>query len=181
MQNELHIMLDIETLGPTVILDVGYAIFDTHGNGIQSSGAWLLDYDEQVKSGIQGDTLRWWLKQSLEAQEQVFHHGPRYDPASFAENFLFIIDWHNLQGVWAFPTHFDLPILENFLRKHNTKIPWDFGGHLRCYDMGTLVRVSGFQKEERVKPAFAHMAEHDAVAQALTVQLALRRLRDAQF
>lgn len=67
-----HLMIDIETLGTrpkSVILSVGYAVFDD--TGILEADYHTLSVDDQLAAGRVTDesTVEWWAKQSEEAQK----------------------------------------------------------------------------------------------------------------
>lgn len=179
MIEELHIMIDTETLSlasDAVVLSVGYAIFETHASTIQSSGCWNLRLRDQLKNrDVSEDTLvEFWMKQSPEARELAFLRLPKMRPIEFMWDFRDTIPWQNIQGVWCKGLHFDVPILESLYRQNEETIPW----HYRTpRDLRTLTWLAGMHSGDYVKPTIAHSAEHDAIAQALTVQIALKRLQ----
>lgn len=180
MTPELHIMIDLETLSlrsNAVILEVGYAIFETNADGVQSSGSWSLFGQPQMDSGRICDmgTIEFWIEQSSEAQKAVFKRLPKFTVEGFIREFDEQIPWHNIQAVWAKGLHFDIPKLEDLYNKHGRHIPW----HYRTpRDLRTLTWLAGMTSADYVKPLLAHSGEADAVAQALTVQLALRVLQE---
>lgn len=179
MLEELHLMVDTETLSlasDAVVLSVGYAIFETQGSVINRSGCWNLRIDKQLKmrSVSESTLIEFWMKQPQEARELAFLQMPKYDVEAFMDEFAEIIPWHNIQGVWCKGLHFDVPILESLYRQAERFVPW----HYRTpRDLRTLTWLAGMHSGDYVKPEIAHSAEHDAIAQALTVQEALRRIQ----
>ena len=180
MLEEVHIMIDTETLSlasDAVVLSVGYAIFETHATGVQRSGAWNLRINDQLKKrSVSEETLcDFWIKQPQEARELAFL-GLKVRPLEFMWQFR-ELDWENITGVWCKGLHFDVPILESLYRAHEEVVPW----HYRTpRDLRTLTWLAGMHSADYVKPEIAHSAEHDAIAQALTVQKALKRIEEAK-
>lgn len=178
MQEELHLMVDLETLGlksSCVIMEVGYAIFETQANQINSSGVWKLHIQDQNQRTVDGGSLAWWSEQSDEARSNAFRSLPRISPISFLHEFAEQIDWHNIQGVWSHGLGFDIPILEDLHRQYGKLVPW----HYRTpRDTRTLFWLADLSKTDWVDATLKHSAEADAIAQALTVQRALKKLAD---
>lgn len=179
MQQELHIMIDIETLGTranTVVGEVGWAVFETHANTVNYSGSWHLNMQEQVgKRSIHISTLVWWSEQAEEARRNLFSRN-YVSVETFLNEFLNGISWHNIQGVWSHGLGFDVPILEDLHKQYGKVVPW----HYRTpRDTRTLFWLTDLPKTEFVEPTLKHSAEADAIAQAMTVQRALKRLYHA--
>lgn len=178
MLEELHIMVDTETLSlasDAVVLSVGYALFETHATSIQRSGVWNLRLKDQLKNrDVSEETLcDFWMKQSQEARELAFMQLPKSFPVDFMHEFRDQIPWENITGLWCKGLHFDIPILESLYREQEMLPPW----HYRTpRDLRTLTWLAGMHSGDYVKPTIEHSAEHDAIAQALTVQLALKKL-----
>lgn len=181
MTPELHLMLDLETLSTranAVILEVGYAIFETHVNAVNSSGCWRLRLEEQIDSvhflrDISASTLVWWTEQSDEARANAFKSIPRVSIAEFLDEFQSQIEWHNIQGVWSHGLAFDVPILDDLHKQYGKVVPW----HYRTpRDTRTLFWLAGMSSADFVQPTLKHSAEADAIAQAETVQLALKKM-----
>lgn len=181
MTPELHLMLDLETLSTranAVILECGYAVFETNGEGAQQSGRWNLRLEEQIDSvfmlrDISTGTLQWWLNQSKEAQDGAFRGMPKFTIQEFLAAFRHEIPWHNIQAVWCKGLDFDLPMLEDLHKQYGENVPW----HYRMpRDMRTLTWLAGISSADHVKPTLAHSAESDCIAQVKTVQMALKRI-----
>jgi hypothetical protein len=185
MIEELHCMIDLETLSTranAVIVEVGYSLFETQGSGVNQSGRWNLRLEEQIDSvhmlrDVSTSTLMWWLDQSKEAQESAFKGLPKYTIQEFLAEFQEVIPWHNIQAVWCKGLTFDLPMLEDLHKQYGKLVPW----HYRTpRDMRTLTWLAGMSSADHVKPTLAHSAESDCIAQAQTVQMALKKLEGMQ-
>lgn len=182
MLEELHIMIDLETLSTranAAILEVGYAVFETQGNGINESGVWKLSLQDQLHMGssdqraVDGDTLAWWVMQEEAARMNAFRSLPRIPPLSFLHEFQERIQWHNIQGVWSHGLGFDVPIVEDLHRQYQKLVPWHYK---TPRDTRTLFWLAGMTSADMQPALLKHSAEHDAIAQALTVQMALKKL-----
>ena len=181
MNSEIHLMIDLETLSTranAVIVEVGYAIFETTADVVNQSGRWNLRLEEQIDSvhmlrDVSTGTLLWWLDQSKEAQESAFKGLPKYTIEEFLTQFKEHIPWYNIQAVWCKGLTFDLPMLDDLHKQYGKAVPW----HYRTpRDMRTLTWLAGMNSADHVKPTLAHSAESDCIAQAQTVQIALKKL-----
>jgi hypothetical protein len=179
MTSELHIMLDLETLSTranAIILEVGYAIFETGGEWIQESGCWKLNWGMQVGARhLNQETFDWWMRQSDEAFKGAFAGDERTSPIAFINEFGLNgrIPWHNLTGVWSHGAGFDIPILDDLHTQHGHRVPW----HYRTpRDTRTLFWLADMSQADMFPPTLKHSAEADAVAQAVSVQRALKKL-----
>lgn len=181
MNSELHLMIDLETLSTrpnAAILEVGYAIFETAAETIQQSGSWKLDlqdqlWPEQAPRHVEGSTLAWWSEQSDDVRANVFRGMPRVPVPDFLRQFREWIDWHNIQGVWSHGLGFDVPIMEDLHKQWNRVTPWYYR---TPRDTRTLFWLAGMSSADMVPATLKHSAEADAIAQALTVQIALKKL-----
>lgn len=177
MKHELHVMLDIETLSTranAIILEVGFALFETGSDGVNENSAWRLDLTEQFRNRhFALGTFEWWLERSDAARRAAFLGAPRVSIPDFLSDFCIHIPWHNVTGVWSHGAGFDIPILDDLHKQHNRVVPW----HYRTSrDTRTVFWLAGMNASDMVKSELAHSAESDAVAQALSVQKALRIL-----
>lgn len=151
-------MVDLETMSTApnaLVTSIGIAVFD-EAEVLESYHLSIIA--EGQKGHISEDTVRWWLDQ---------------DPAVFAQSRtspLLAVDvarrvrevWMNSNAntIWAKPAHFDLPILENFIRSVDVRVPWSHRD-IRC--LRTVEQIVGRKVEVMVG---AHNAEIDARAQA---------------
>lgn len=164
-----HVSVDLETLDnkPTSsILSVGACGFDK--NGVSEERFYLaVDLDSCLEAGltVSADTLRWWMKQSPEAQ-QVFHDKsaePLQRALQAYRNFLFRISGNNVRNLrsWSCGASFDIPIIEHAASKVGVEIPTKFWHH-SCYR--TVKNMYPKVKMERT--GTHHSALDDAVSQA---------------
>ena len=147
-----HIMIDIETAALTTnaaILSIGVAAFqpmaqdkiiafhNTHAHfRVGRSSKWNVTLDSNRAQGLitQAPTLQWWDEQSKVAQNALFT--PTQIPLATALQNLsrwmggkeFMEDYL----VWAGPSNFDLPILENAFRACGIEVPWHHR-NTRCF------------------------------------------------
>lgn len=175
------IMIALETLGTTadsVILSIGAVRFDSRGDSVDETGPNTFYRSASISSNqalgrrIDESTLVWWMGQSKEAQA-VFS-GPNLH-LSFA--ILDLIEWVGPAGdntstlVWSNGADFDIPMVAHAARSLNLTLPWKFWNN-RC--MRTLASMPFADAVERPRPAVAHNALADAVAQARYVQLLMK-------
>lgn len=181
MLEELHLMVDLETLATSnraVVASAGWALFETQGSVVNMSGGWAIELKYQLKGQHQREVSEptlcdFWMKQSDAARELTFCSGNKISVSDFLIAFENEIPWHNITGIWSHGLDFDLPILGDLFGMYDMPVPW---GRRTPRDTRTLFWLAGIGKEDLIKPEIAHSAEHDAIAQALTVQLALKKL-----
>jgi len=174
--SELHAMIDLETLSlgtKAIVTEVGLVLFDPYNNGmLGGSHSWLLQMKPQMRQH-DIETWQWWLEQSDEARKKMAVRDKDRMPIDhFFEHFGHI-NWADIKGVWANGLNFDVPILTSFFTDFGREVPW----HYRTpRDYRTICWLADLPKDQQVKPALAHSAESDAIAQALTVQRAFAKI-----
>lgn len=171
-----HVMVDNETLGTTadaVILSIGAVKFDPATGEIDNDGFYRsisIESNLDYKRRISEDTLLWWLKQGVAAQ-QVFYEAKETLPVALKE----FSDWIGTDDytMWSNGADFDLPMLSHAFTQVGVEIPWKFFNS-RCFR--TYKNLPG-AKEIRV-PAIGvkHNALSDAYQQAQTVSAIHRQL-----
>lgn len=168
----LRLSIDLETLSnkPTAaILEIGIAaIVD---QVVVETININLDADDAIRNGhVNGSTLQWWSKQPhfpdmLSGKTKVKH--ALRDCYNFVQNFRAKHDMAEIEEVWAMPISFDLPILVHACDVTD-EVPF-FPEFRRWKCLRTLrveaERLLGLTVERPV-PKIAHVAVHDAVAQA---------------
>lgn len=164
------IMLDIETLGTQpgcIVLSIGAVEFD-NALILRTFHA-FIDPRDSAEYGLHIDagTVMWWLGQSKEAQDAIVKMPPNPLIGSlkaFSEAF----EWGD-KRVWCNGAAFDFPILAGIFKAAGLPIPWKYYNEM---DLRTIKGLLGVTKWKaiQVKPALAHSALEDAVAQAKTVQ-----------
>ena len=173
----LHCMIDLETLSTSynaVVTQIGYATFDPFAEveGVIASNAFYLDPQPQMDRGLKmdWDTIKWWMSQDNAAREKFQN---LTTPLAEAVAPLFDIG-SMLAGVWSHGACFDVPILENLIQVGlKKKAPWDFR---KVRDTRTLFELAGPALTWPENP-IKHSAEHDALAQAITVQRAYKLIK----
>jgi len=178
MPEERHLMVDLETLGShnnAVITQIGGCIFQPCAEEpIIKSFCFHVDPQSclDIGLGMQWATIKWWMQQSEEARAAF----QRTDTISIKQALanLCVADWKAIQCIWSHGLTFDVPILENALKKTKMDIPWSFKAGR---DTRTLFWL---QDPDWPENKLKHSAEHDAIAQAIAVTSALRKLGAAK-
>lgn len=163
----MDISIDLETLGKTpntFIAALGAVAFDIKtGEQFGYFDAVINLSLPQPGRVIDGDTVKWWLKQDTAASEKLVN-GDR----NLYETLEYFRQWyetdHTDAVVWGNGATFDISILEN---AYGYCQPWEY---YNIGDMRTLLRLAkskGYQK-----PAFTgvkHSALDDARYQARVI------------
>lgn len=179
-----HIMLDLETWGKVPgsdIRSIGAVVFDpVHGYTAIPCG----DENNDVKS-FYIETIEWWNDQTPEAQTAFAN------PVDLREACLQFAIWlesvnpvkpvprypDEVNGpeirIWANDPHFDVSILDAVFRAVGLPVPW----HYRSpRSMKTITEAAGMTSADYSNYGTAHNALDDAIAQAMTVCEAYKRL-----
>ena len=165
------VMIDTETLGveaDAVILSIGAVKFDPNSDAIDDNAFYsAISIESNLRSQrhIDPDTLRWWLKQSREAQA-VFFETKNSLRAVLTE----LSAWINNEDscVWSNGADFDIPLLAHAYRTNDLKTPWKFFNN-QCFRTYKKLPVAA----RTTMPAFVgvkHNAMMDAHHQARVVQ-----------
>ncbi len=165
------IMIDLETLGTqpnAAVVQIGAAAFNYDMEEMASISIDIIpDHIDGINFSVDYSTIRWWITQSDEARKGITRT-PRSTATEGLQDFdKFFKDICDPKcEVWAHPSKFDIPILENMYKVYGIDIPWD-RRNVRC--VTTLRSLSG--KVKRPSPTLKHDAGYDAVAQAKWVNL----------
>lgn len=175
----MDIMIDLETLGRApraVFTQVGWCVFDRTASEIHKSGCIFVDPRSAQREGLEldADTVIWWLRQDKAAQEVMTRDGSSLEFALSDLHNVFAAHFNSGSLLWANSPSFDLAILENALKAVRLNKPWQYWQER---DFRTFVSVT---EAPKVRPAVAHRAEDDAVAQARTVQAGYALLAKAR-
>ena len=164
-----HIMLDLETLGTVAsaaIMSIGACRFDLATGAVDDSGFYAsisiesnLDYGRR----IQEDTLLWWLKQEVAAQN-VFHESKEHLVTALGLLSEFI--GNNDYTVWSNGADFDIPMLAHAYNQVQLEMPWKFWNS-RCFR--TYKNLPGAKDIRAPALGVKHNALSDAYQQAQTV------------
>lgn len=174
-----NVMIDIETLGVTpgsIILSIGAVEFDESNLGdVFHMG---IDWKDSVKQGLHVDasTAMWWIGQSQEAQTAINNITANALQlnvvlAKFATAFK---DWPT-KKLWCNGASFDIPLLVAAHRAVNMVQPWKYSNEMDMRTIkGLFGKVAWDQLAER--PTVAHDGLADAIAQARSLQAALKSI-----
>lgn len=174
------VMIDLETLDvlPTAtILTIGAVKFDPFGDDLNEPNCEKfyvkidIDSCDAIGGTVSPSTVEWWASQSKEAQDDAFDPSNRISIEE-ALNQLYKFCW-GAKRVWSHGVGFDLIILENYFRKIEKAVPWQFW---EMRDTRTLFDI-GINPERAT--VTAHNALADALDQALGVQRVYRTLRSS--
>lgn len=197
--NNIHLMCDIETMGtsPTApVLSIGAVLFDP-----LSSDTWeglhkrsflrTIDIEDAVKhsSGIEANTLKWWLKQSDAAIKRlVMGELVGLQPA-LNDLFKYALDrgsssalgaeWRSFPVAtcfWANSPSFDYVILEHSAKSLGMKWPFFFSWYRDTRTLYDVAWPNGPDDRPQTNAGVHHDARDDAISQALMVQAAYKQI-----
>lgn len=178
-----HIMIDLETMGSTpngAIAQIGYAVFDADDADADIIEARSLNVDiaSSMKAGMPLDasTIKWWLEQSEAARKGLFDPKPMTlmnAIGALGEAYRL----HKPVATWAYPTSFDIAILEAAHKYIGFEVPW----HYRTVrDARTLIAQVIDRSELdglSVSGATVHDGRNDCINQIRWLMEAKRRLK----
>ncbi len=162
-----HVMIDLETLvlkTNCVILSIGLFSFDIDKMVVDKDSGieYFPNIEEQVNEGrtIDASTFMWWMKQDREAQ-RVLYEAKREPLKDILANCRWWLDANSgaqkYRKVWSNGSVFDIAILENLWGPRTPWVYWNVRDTRTLWD---------FCKTNKIKPALAHSALSDAIAQA---------------
>lgn len=161
---QTHIMLDLETLGTrpgSVIASIGAVVFDLNGVSPRRIFYRRIDITKALAEGftIGGDTLKWWLQQSPEAQKELYAEGvSTYEALEAFNDFI----GSDNACVWGNGASFDNALLSEAYAVCGLPQPWKFWND-RCYrTVKSLHPDMPMTKREGTH----HNALDDAISQA---------------
>jgi hypothetical protein len=198
----MHIMLDLETWGKSPgcdIRSIGAVVFDPvagyvakhHPQARKAETFYIATDNPRTLSGNfryplirDPSTVRWWSEQSEEAQAAFANPVDLRDACLQFGKWLYALTdtaWypeHHLRGfehvrIWANDPHFDVFILYAVYQAIGLPVPW----HYRApRSMKTICDAAGMTRDDYCNYGEAHNALDDAIAQAMTVCEAYKRL-----
>ncbi|QOL13274.1 3'-5' exonuclease [Dickeya dianthicola] len=185
-----HVMIDLETLGKNKnapIASIGAVFFEPETGELGEKFYCRVDFEDDMKNGAipDGDTIKWWLKQSPEARAELVSD----DAIPVRDAVNQFSDWltdnaDRLGGlkVWANSPSFDCVILSAAFERAETDIPWNYWNErdvrtiksigLSIMDMG---RFLGTAEIIGIK----HNALDDAINQAQMVSAVWQKIHSA--
>ncbi|HET8687070.1 MAG TPA: 3'-5' exonuclease [Methanosarcina sp.] len=187
--NELHWMIDLETLGTNdncIVIQAGLVLFDPTTDYIckERSRNFLLDTKSQSRTrDINHDTLIWWLETNPTLLASLLTSKERTPVRDFLTSLRAMMYEDTIKGVWANSPSFDLDIIKSLYDQagHDLYNPISFRKERDVRTIKDLAKVGIPETEaEMVRRGFevgaVHNAYYDAIFQSVQVQLCYRKL-----
>lgn len=179
MSKDLHLMIDLETLGvrsDARIIELGAAVFDINGDGVESAFSIALDVGTQGGS-IDAGTVDFWLKQPDAARMNLAKAKKMKATEALDQFEKDLSPWGQFKGLWSHGPAFDVAILSSLYNRVGRGVPW---GHKTIRDTRTLkfaVEQVGLKPMEYPTLGTMHTAADDCISQAKWVQGLVKQLR----
>lgn len=177
----MDVMLDLETFSTApnaAIVQIGACFFDPVSTEIGDKFAANVNLASSLMLGLHVDpnTVEWWSNRE--------HGHLMANPKPLAFVVSMFRDWF-LSGpdgkeanIWSHGAAFDVPVLDSSYRACGIAVPW---GYRHVRDTRTLFALAldlGWEKPDGKEPAHEGLA--DAVAQAILVQDAMKKVLNAR-
>ena len=164
-------MIDLETLSTeqnAIILNIGAIGFDPFSSNVYTQHSFYarIDLESQPTRHESEQTLKWWMKQHKDSQEEAFGEDNRMLLSDALDNLATLA--RKCGRIWANGVAFDMPILEDAYREHNKAYPWKFWNIL---DSRTVCKLNPMKKLGN-----SHHALEDCVNQVILLQDSVKRL-----
>jgi hypothetical protein len=191
----MHIMIDIETLGPSdraQILQLSAVAFELNGSVcephelLQGDDRWIdIVFELDGYGETDSKTEAWWQQpEQIEAAVRIIAQRVRAGVSRSAglEAFAkFVGLWLGKRGkMWALPPQFDHRIVRGNYGMIGEKVPWHYSQE---HDLRTLLWLATKLPQANFKAPsmegkglIPHFALHDAAKQAVLAQAAYRAL-----
>lgn len=173
-----HVMVDLETLGTRVdaaFISIGACSFELETGKIGATFYENVDWESSLKEGrtITASTLKWWFRQSEEAQNKVCAPGKKYKEV-LKKFWAFFDKYDGDRKIWGNGSTFDVTMLQSAYERIVNRTPWAF---YNVRDQRTMLDVAEVDKGDIKFTGVAHNALDDAIHQAKLVSLAYKKLR----
>ncbi|MBP2850546.1 3'-5' exonuclease [Dickeya oryzae] len=183
-----HVMIDLETLGKNKtapVASIGAVFFEPETGELGEKFYCRVDFENDMKNGAipDGDTVKWWLKQSPEARAELVSDDAisLWRAINKFEYWLTeVADDLDALKVWANSPSFDCVILVSAFERAEVNVPWKYWNErdvrtikeigLSIMDIG---RFLGTAETIGVK----HNALDDATNQAQMVSAVWRKIK----
>lgn len=180
MNDQQHFMLKLQTLGSSpgaFILEIAVCQFFPFSTGplqaaVKTPSCWWIAFD-QPNGQIDPGAVAWWATQSNTARARVFSPASRVPMDYALMQFDRFVEGANDPIIWARPPSFDCVVLENAYKRMGLKTPWRPDA-TRC--VSTICDTAHMEDEDLTTPSLAYEPGYAAIAQALDVCQAVRRL-----
>lgn len=175
MRNQLHLMLDIETMctsNHAAVVAIGARLF-TMKDGPSKGFEAFIDPGAAAQYGeVCVDTMNWWHKQP--AFDLVF--GGKTQPADALHRFIMFVEEHKPDTVWANSPQFDCTIMRHMSKQLGLKFPF----HYRDERDFRTMKAAAVDLQVNLDGCWEGMTAHspldDATAQAKAITLCMQRL-----
>ncbi|WP_202623240.1 exonuclease, partial [Escherichia albertii] len=179
-----HMMIDLETMGKNpdaAVISIGAIFFDPQTGDIGPEFSKTIDLDT-AGGVIDRDTVKWWLKQSREAQSAILADEIPLDDALLQlREFIDENSGEFFVQVWGNGTSFDNVILRRSYERQGIPCPWHY---CNDRDVRTIVELGGAMDfDARTAIPFEgerHNALDDARYQAKYVSAIWQKLLPSQ-
>ncbi|EJF5485769.1 3'-5' exoribonuclease [Escherichia coli] len=179
-----HLMIDLETMGKNPdapIASIGAVFFDPQTGEIGPEFSKIIDMDT-CGGTVDISTIKWWLKQSREAQSAILTDEIPLDDALL--QFREFIDENSGESfvqVWGNGANFDNVILRRSYERQEIPCPWRYTNDRDVRTMVALGLVMGFDARNVITfEGERHNALHDARYQAKYVSAIWQKLIPSQ-
>ncbi len=187
MKNEVHVMIDLETLGTRVtapVVAIGAAVFYPHHGLCRAPEMFYtrVEWNSALLGRTaDGSTLQWWLRLPDRARLEILKPGVQTRAAlnSFSE---FLLALSSASGkprrlhVWGNGASFDIAILEDLYQQYGLPVPWRYFDVLDCRTVEFM--AEGLVDKRSIKrTGDHHNALDDALHQANYVTAMYEALR----
>jgi len=120
----MHLMIDLETLSTeqnAIILNIGAIGFDPFSSNVYTQHSFYarIDLESQPTRHESEQTLKWWMKQHKDSQEEAFGEDNRI-PLNIALGEVSKLV-RKSSKVWSQGVGFDIPILENAYKENQVR------------------------------------------------------------
>lgn len=144
---EVHIMLDLETLGVvpgSVVCSLAAVHFDIISGQIYNRLHERIDIQSCLDVGltVSGETIKWWMSQSEAARAEITAPSDRVkDVLTMFTGWLQGVSNRNPKRlrIWGNGANFDNPILEAVYNACKLEVPWPFWS---ARDVRTIVALA---------------------------------------
>ncbi|HAL6521512.1 TPA: exonuclease, partial [Escherichia coli] len=179
-----HLMIDLETMGKNPdapIASIGAVFFDPQTGETGPEFSKIIDMDT-CGGTVDISTIKWWLKQSREAQSAILTDEIPLDDALL--QFREFIDENSGESfvqVWGNGANFDNVILRRSYERQEIPCPWRYTNDRDVRTMVALGLVMGFDARNVITfEGERHNALHDARYQAKYVSAIWQKLIPSQ-
>ncbi|ENY7424411.1 3'-5' exoribonuclease [Escherichia coli] len=182
-----HLSVDLETMGKNPdapIISIGAIFFDPQTGDMGPEFSKTIDIDT-AGGVIDRDTIKWWLKQSREAQSAIFTDEIPLDDALLQlREFINENSGESFVQIWGNGANFDNVILRRSYERQGIPCPWRYYNDRDVRTIVELGNAIGFDVRMAIPfEGVPHNALDDARHQAKQVSAIWQRLipRQADF